>query len=97
MSDRKSDIEETLADDAKLTAIAKAVFDAIDTDGSGQIDRSELKNAMINISKQKNLNPPTEDQIDDAMAKLDTDHSGTIDVIEFKEMIRQLLEAIIAD
>jgi Ca2+-binding EF-hand superfamily protein len=89
------DIQDILADDDKLTQVTKAVFDAVDADGSGKIDRKELKAAMINVAREARLDPPSDEKVDEALQKLDTDGSGNIDVHEFKELIKQLLEALL--
>ncbi|OMJ91341.1 hypothetical protein SteCoe_6136 [Stentor coeruleus] len=89
------DIQDILADDDKLTQVTKAVFDAVDADGSGKIDRKELKTAMISVAREANLASPSDEKVDEALNKLDTDGSGNIDVCEFKELIRQLLEALL--
>mmetsp|Transcript_12382 Transcript_12382/g.12421 ORF Transcript_12382/g.12421 Transcript_12382/m.12421 type:complete len:92 (+) Transcript_12382:39-314(+) len=87
-------IEEILSDDVKLTEVTKAVFDQVDADQSGTIDKRELKNAMIQVAREANIQPPTDHAVDQALHALDADGSGTIDVNEFKVLIRQLLEAL---
>lgn len=91
-----ANIEDILADDAKLTEVTRAVFQAVDKDGSGQIDRKELKAAMLSVSSEAGIPLPTDDQVDEALKALDSDNSGTIDVNEFKELIRQLLQALVS-
>lgn len=89
-----ADIEEILKDDEELTKVSKLVFDAVDSDHSGHIDQKELKTAMVCVAREAGIEPPTDEQVEEAMKALDTDNSGTVDVNEFKELIRQLLEAI---
>ncbi|OMJ85923.1 hypothetical protein SteCoe_12626 [Stentor coeruleus] len=89
------DIRDILDDDEKLTQVTKAVFDAVDTDKSGEIDKRELKAAMINVAQEAHLEQPSNEKVDEALRKLDTDGSGSIDVHEFKELIKQLLEALL--
>lgn len=59
----------------------RAVFDAIDTDGSGDIDLGELRAAITQVS-------PTADE--DTIAKMltmaDADGSGEVDFDEFKKL-----------
>jgi len=42
-----SEIEQILNDPVKFKALAKAAFDTVDTDNSGFIDETELKQVMI--------------------------------------------------
>jgi len=87
-------IDEILADEGKLNAVTKAVFDQVDADGSGQIDKAELKAAMNQVARESEIEAPSEEEVENALKELDADMSGTIDVNEFKELVRQLLEAI---
>jgi Ca2+-binding protein (EF-Hand superfamily) len=87
-------ITEILENDSLLTQITKSIFDAIDSDHSGHIDKKELKATMVQVSQDSGLDPPTDEEVTEALMGLDSDGSGTIDVTEFKELIRQLLEAI---
>jgi Ca2+-binding EF-hand superfamily protein len=89
-----SSIEELLADDAKLTEVTKAVFEAVDTDGSGAIDRRELKIAMESVAREAGIAAPSEADINEMLSGLDADHSGTIDVHEFKVLIVEVLKAL---
>ncbi|CAG9325224.1 unnamed protein product [Blepharisma stoltei] len=87
-------IDEILADEQKLAEVTKAVFDQVDADQSGQIDRRELKLAMAQVAREANIEAPSDQSVDQALKVLDADGSGTIDVNEFKVLIRQLLEAL---
>ena len=44
-------INELLADKDKLNKLAKAAFDAVDTDKSNLLERGELEAIMNNVSK----------------------------------------------
>jgi Ca2+-binding EF-hand superfamily protein len=53
-------------------------FNAVDVDGSGFLDRDEIRVLLENLGKR-----PTEADIDCAMAELDVDNSGEVDFEEF--------------
>jgi hypothetical protein len=53
-------------------------FNAVDADGSGLLDRDEIRALLESLGKR-----PTEADIDDAMAELDADKSGEVDFEEF--------------
>ena len=89
-----AEIKDILENDEKLSQVTKSVFDSVDTDGSGKIDKKELKTAMIEVSKAAEIPPPSDDQIQAAFNALDVDLSGDIDVVEFKVLVRQLLGAL---
>lgn len=91
------EIKEILADEAKLNLVTKAVFDQVDADGSGQIDKHEFKQALHLVAGEAGLPVPTEEQVAAALNGLDADHSGTLSVDEFKNLVRALLEALISE
>jgi Ca2+-binding EF-hand superfamily protein len=89
-----ADISEICNDDAKLTEITKAVFAEVDKDGSGEIDKAELKVAMACVAREASIDPPSDAQVDEVLKALDTDNSGTISVDEFKVLIKEVLKAL---
>eukprot|EP01047_Picozoa_sp_COSAG01_P068422 COSAG01_NODE_9886_length_2311_cov_6.124322_1_plen_487_part_00 len=63
----------------QLTRMAREIFDKIDVDGSGSITGDELAVLAGRLGK-----PLKGDQLEAAMAELDTDQSGDVDFGEFK-------------
>jgi Ca2+-binding EF-hand superfamily protein len=89
------EIKAILADENRLGQVTKSVFDEVDADHSGKIDKTELKEALTNLSRQANLPIPNDQKIDAAFAALDTDNSGTIEIGEFKVFVKSLLESLL--
>ena len=58
--------------------LVQQAFEAVDADGSGLLDRDEIRALLESLGKR-----PTEADIDDAMAELDADNSGEVDFEEF--------------
>lgn len=83
-----------LADEAKLNETVDAVFGAVDTDGSGQVDRKELKAAMEAVSQEANIPLPSEEEITGILQALDADNSGTLSKAEFKVLLIEVLKAL---
>jgi Ca2+-binding EF-hand superfamily protein len=90
-----SDIQEILNNPEKFNEVAKSVFDGVDTDGSGQIDAQELENAMNQIASDIGTDPPSKENVAEVLKHLDTDGSGKISFIEFKALVKLILEAMI--
>ena len=44
-------LTDVLIDDEKFVEIQESIFDAIDTDNSGSLDRDEVKNFVANLLK----------------------------------------------
>ena len=87
-------IDAILSDPAQLREVTKGVFDEVDTDGSGQIDKTELKKALHMVAKDANLKVPSDEDIDGILQALDTDGSGALNVAEFEALIVEVLKAL---
>ena len=57
----------------------KKKFEEFDTDGSGKIDKDELKNLLHKVVGEE----PSDEEVEKMMKDVDTDKSGTIDFKEF--------------
>ncbi|KAL4467478.1 hypothetical protein ABPG72_004546 [Tetrahymena utriculariae] len=90
-------IKDILNNEHKFNEIAKVAFDSVDTDGTGQINHSELKTVMDQIASDMGAELPTQEDIDEVLQHLDTDGSGTISFQEFKVLIRDVLEAMLEE
>jgi hypothetical protein len=66
----------------KLQAHIILRFTAYDTDGSGSLDRPEMREAMAEMGRR-----PSESELDDLMKYADTDGDGTINLEEFSMYI----------
>lgn len=93
MADREA-IEAILNDRVKLREVTLGVFNQVDTDGSGNIERGELKRAMALVADEAGLPSPSDEQVDAAMNALDTDKSGNLDVGEFQILIEEILKTL---
>mmetsp|Transcript_5535 Transcript_5535/g.7980 ORF Transcript_5535/g.7980 Transcript_5535/m.7980 type:complete len:86 (+) Transcript_5535:42-299(+) len=61
------------------------LFHELDTDKSGNIDKSELGAAITKLAEMDGFPPPTKDEIDQAMKMMDTAGDGTVNLKEFLE------------
>ena len=59
----------------------RQAFNALDADGSGLLDRHEIRALLESLGKR-----PTEVDIDEAMAELDADKNGEVNFEEFSGM-----------
>ena len=88
-------IKDILNNEKKFNEVARAAFDGVDTDKSGQIDAEELEKVMTIMAHEVGCEPPSEEEVLDVLNTLDEDKSGKIDFNEFKGLIREVLEAMI--
>ncbi len=89
------EIKKLLADENALKEIAEAAFKRVDTDGSGTIDKKELK-ALMDEASQGNFPPISESELEEIYNGLDQNKDGKISVDEFTVLIKAVLESMIA-
>ena len=90
------EIKAILSDPAKMAEVCKAAFGAVDTDGSGSINATELMTAMKAMSADAQIPEPNQEQCDEAMKALDTNNDGKVSLDEFTVLVRAILEQIAA-
>ena len=88
------EFEKLVNDDAALEKCAKAVFEKVDKDKSGQIDCSELEAVMKDTSKDLKIDPPKPEGIKKFLDMLDTDKSGKLELNEFSKFFKLMLKGI---
>ena len=94
MSNDDDNIRLIINDEKKLNPILRKFFDEYDTDGSGSIDKSELKNVFKNLNNE--LGEPMNDEVLNETFKIfDSNKSGKIEFKEFKKvMIETIKESL---
>ncbi len=90
------EINALLNNEEQFKQVVQASFSSVDTDGSGHIDSSELKNALTELSKQAEIGAPSDDEVAAAMKELDTDQDGKVSTEEFGVLVRTILQAVAA-
>ena len=90
-------VKDILNKKEKFLKIAKAAFDNVDSDGSGEIDVNEFEEIMGKISLQMGTVPMSLKDIKEIFDNIDTDHSGEIDFDEFQTLIKNILVSMMLD
>ena len=70
-----------------MKCISDIAFDAVDEDGSGGLDTSEISNMMQDIARQMGVTPPTEADLEAILSQLDEDFDGKVDKGEFLQLV----------
>ena len=70
-------------------------FERADKDNSGEIDFMELRNVLLKFSSIFTKDPPTEEDIEEIMANLDSHGKGVLDFNEFILLIKDILYAML--
>ena len=89
------EIAAILENESRLRSMTEAVFDEVDLDRSGVIDKGELYVAMKKFSKTMKMDTPTEEDVNRLHKELDTNADGTISRDEFLVLIRETLRRLI--
>ncbi len=80
-----------LEDEDTFNHVCQEVFKTIDADGSGSLERSEIKNFINNICIEMGMkNNPDDKTITEVFAELDPDRSDDISTEELKIFLRKL-------
>lgn len=70
----------SIADEAKLNSVIGEIFTSFDKDNSGALDRKELKDFLTSFFQKFQIAIPLTDEFVDAtFAKIDEDHSQSIE------------------
>ena len=97
MNEGENVIKEILKDEKKFEVLTKLAFKAVDKDGSGSIDQSELEKIMAQICMEMGAEVPSKEDVQEVLNDLDEDNSKSIEYEEFKDFIKDILEGMIED
>lgn len=84
-------IKGLLYNDKKIENICKVVFSSIDKDGSGLLDQKEVFYVIQSIYEDLGLPLPSKKDLKDVFKLLDRNKSGTVNIREFKTLIKCFL------
>jgi len=84
--DDDSDLDEEELENFRRVEV-RTLFDMVDEDGSGLIDRAEMARLLQSLGKS-----PPEEEVNEGFARLDHDASGSIDFDEFYTWYREVQE-----
>ena len=85
---------EILSNPELLNQVAHAAFIEVDMDESGFISQNELEALMKSIAQQSKVEPPSKQEIQDAMKALDTNNDGKLSFEEFKVLVVSILKGL---
>ena len=77
--------------DETLKIISDQAFESLDTDGSGELETSELKVVMDKVAINLGIPPPTMEDLEAIIVTLDDDYDGVINKSEFLGLIKLVL------
>jgi len=87
-------MERALTDPQEFQVFSKKLFDDVDTDKSGSVNRRELRHVLNAVSQALGKPLPTENEIETLMITLDADRDGKINFQEFQDLAKVILETL---
>ena len=76
----------------RIFQVCVDLFQKYDTDGSGDLDRDEIKVLYDDLSERQGIPKMTDDELDTHLAKWDEDGNGEVDLDEFLAMCLPIIE-----
>ena len=70
-------------------------FDAVDTDGSGFLEKDELAEVMRSVASDMKVKAPTDGDIEAVLRELDEDYDEKVSRDEFVVLIIQVLRKML--
>ena len=84
----------TNSNQKNIRKVAKEIFNRFDKDKSGFIEKDELRELLITVSKQLNLPILTEKESEEGLKQLDNNNDGKLQFDEFLKFYEQLYEEV---
>jgi len=89
--EEKNEIRTKALDEEVFGKLVDDIFNEIDEDRSGYIDRKEMGKLLKNLSEELGNPMPTEEDIDKKMKKLDLNKDGKISKEESRPIVREIV------
>lgn len=82
-----------MADIEKIVkTLLKKAFTEYDLDGSGFLERPEIRRFVDDSCKEVSVTPVDEQHLDKIIASVDSDRDGKISFKEFSDLVRPMIE-----
>ena len=91
----ESAVQELLNDENRFNELTKKIFETADKENSGSVDVPEIKILLRIICIELGIAPPSDEQIDDAASRLDSDRPEKLDYESFKSFVSEVLNALL--
>ena len=89
----KKELDE-LFDDFTFLPMVNYYFNSADTDKSGFIEKGEINKFLTQIAKEKNIDAPSDKDINETLKKFDTNKDGKLSKKEFEVLVKKLIRKI---
>ena len=80
-------LEQILEMEESINIVTDMAFEAVDADGSGELDKFELGAVLRDVAKVMNINPPSDNDVVAVLQELDQDDNQNVSKDEFVHLI----------
>ena len=87
---KKKELRKQILDEKVFGPMVDKSFGDADLDNSGFIEKNELAILLKSIHLSLNIPPPSKDDIDKELKRLDTNSDGKISKEEFRALVKDL-------
>ena len=88
-------VKKQVLDESNFGPIVDNLFNQTDKDNSGEIDRKELGNLLAELGQILGITPPTEEDIENELKRLDVNKDGKISKKEFRVLVKELVLLVV--
>ena len=78
-----------------LRDLTDKAFEALDKDGSGDLDQDEIGFIMNDVANHMKVKPPSRDELRTILTELDNDYDGKVDRNEFNQLLMLVIKRMI--
>ena len=91
----RENVKKKVLDESNFGPIVDNLFNQTDTDKSGEIDSKELGKLLAELGEILGIPPPTENDIDSELKRLDVNKDGKISKKEFRVLVKDLVLLVV--
>jgi len=91
----RENVKKQVLDESNFGPIVDNLFNQTDKDNSGEIDRKELGNLLAELGQILGIPPPTEEDIENELKRLDVNKDGKISKKEFRVLVKDLVLLVV--
>ena len=82
-------------DNENMDELARISFESLDVNRTGKITKAQFKQGFVDFITSAGFGTPSEQFIQEYLRKFDADHSGDIDLQEYKVYMRDAIDKMI--
>jgi Ca2+-binding EF-hand superfamily protein len=92
----RAKIQEILHDEPHFNELTEKAFHDADTEHTGHVNKDQLKVVIATAAHNRGIPLPDPALVHEIAAKYNIDLTGTVNLVEFKTLVKQVLEGWLA-